>query len=409
MQKLLNLLENKGFKSLAHDSSWTMFSQVFLVIINLLTVYILANLLSPNDYGQFKLVTTWLGIALGVGYTGYVYTLSQKITRGENYDLKKIYFETFYKSLITFVGLSLMSLYYFYNLNFNLGFGFFFASLLAPVLCVSTLVNIYYMGRKNFKMFALAQNFVDLSQFLAVAILAYLSSNFILIISGYLILTLIVNFIIIWKSYSDDKSEAVHNKIITENSEETKMQSKLNVSGIVMAFTYQLDKLLIFHFIGAVPLAIYSIVTAISDQARTPTKAITSALFPRMTSPTFTKKKLYFIFFLLILFCLAIFTFLILTYPIIFYYIFPKYQEYIYLANIASIGILFAPTQILYLYCQSKGDLKTLNTYANLNTIMQIVFFIPAVFLGLIYFFYAKILINILSTIYISNQVRRIK
>jgi O-antigen/teichoic acid export membrane protein len=412
MQNLIlifKLLKTRNFHSLAQDSFWTMFSQIFLVLINIASVYILANLLSPNDFGQFKLVTTWLGIALGVGYTGYIYTLAQKISKNDYYDLKSIYFETFLKSLITFVGLFAIATYYFYNNNYNLGFGFLFASFLAPVLCVSTLVNIYYMGKKNFKMFALAQNFVDFFQLLTVAVLAYLSSNFIIIISGYLFATIIFNLIIIIKSYKDENGNGLLNNPAPSNDGETKMRSKLNISGIIYAFTSQLDKLLIFHLIGAAPLAIYSIVTAIADQARTPAKAIASAIFPRMTSPIFTKKKLYTSFALLSALCIFIYLALVLSYPTIFYYIFPKYIEYIYLANIASLGILFAPTQLLYLYCQSKGDLESLNKYANLNTILQVLLFLPAAFLGLIYFFYAKIIINLVSTIYIFYRLRMIQ
>ncbi len=394
-----------AINSFFSDSFWTMFSQSFVVFINLFSVYILANILSQNNFGEFKLITTWLGIAAGIGYTGYYYILPQKIARGESYNLNKVFLETFVKSLPTFIGLFFLSAYYLYNHNLNLSSGFFFASLVAPTLCVSTLVNIYYMGKSNFKMFALAQNFVDTIQLLVLSLLAYYTSNFILIISIYYLATIFANLLIIAKVLHDDRKIKQVNRPIVEIPSlpipERKMQSKLNISGIILGFTNQIDKLLIFHFIGAAPLAIYSITSAMSDQARTPIKALSSAIFPRMTKDRFTKKKLFITYFILTLLCIFLFLILLVLYPYIFKYLFPKYIEYIYLANIASLSILFAPTQLLYLYSQSKNDLQTLNTYANLNTFLQITLYTLATFLGsIVLFLIFKTLIMFSSTVY---------
>lgn len=416
MEKIRKLLSDPQFHSLAGDSSWSIFSQAVVVLVNIGTVYLLANLLSPNDYGQFKLITTWLAIAVGVGYTGYTYTLPQQLARGQNYNLPNIFKKTFLKSLPTFLGLFIISLYYLYNQNFNLGSGFFFGAFLAPVLCTSTIVNLYYMGKRNFKMFALTQNFVDIVQLAAISLLAYFSHNFVFIISLYFIFTLLANVLVIFKTVNDDKKyksaakfqDLSKQEIIPEEDKLTKMRSKLNISAIVFGFVNQIDKLLIFHFLGAVPLAIYSIVTAISDQARTPIKAISSAIFPRMSSDTFTKKKLYAVYLLMTSVCILIYIFLLITYPLIFKYVFPKYQDYVHYANLFSLTIIFAPVNIFYLYAQSKNDLHTLNTYANINTVCQVVFFGASTFLGLVFFFYSKIAINIISLVYVYSRIRKL-
>jgi O-antigen/teichoic acid export membrane protein len=213
-------LNKLSINRLFGDSSWALFSQIFIVIVNLATVYILANLLSPNDYGQFKLITTWLAIAVGVGYTGYSYTLPQQIASGQEYNLIEILKKTFLKSLPAFLGLFIISLYYLYNQNLNLGSGFFFGAFLVPILCTATVVNFYYMGKKNFKMFALSQNFVDFVQLAAIALLAYYSSNFALIISLYFIATIIANLLLLFKVTRDDKKT----KKSTRNNSETRSE-----------------------------------------------------------------------------------------------------------------------------------------------------------------------------------------
>jgi O-antigen/teichoic acid export membrane protein len=414
MKRIYALIQSDGFRSLSGDSMWTLISQMVILVVNLGVVYVLANLFSPNDYGQLKLITTWLALAVGLGYTGYTYTLPQKIANNKNYNLKEIYSKTIWRSAFTFLILLVISLYYLFNENLNLSFGFLFASILGPILCASALVNAYYMGRKDFKMFALAQNSVDLIQFIAIFILAYFSNNFIFIISGYFIVTITANLAIVFKTLIDDqkyKNSNLYKHEVTDelDTKETKLQSKLNLAGILLGFTNQVDKLLIFHFIGAAPLAIYSLITAMSDQARTPVKAISSAMFPRMSIASFSKNKMYLSLLVLTLFSSLMYIVLYLLYPFIFENFFPKYVDYIHFANLASIGIIFAPINFLYLYAQAKGDLHTLNRYTNLNSVMQVFLFGFSTLLGsLLLFFYSRIAISIISFVYVLYRVRKL-
>ncbi len=397
------------FKFFLNDSFWALFSQGLTVLINLFSVYILANLLTQYNYGEFKLVTTWLALAVGIGYTGYNYILPQMIIKNEKYDLKKIFKETFYKSLPTFFILFLVAIYYLINHNNNLGLGLFWASIATPFACIAILVNVYYMGKQDFKSFALAQNFSGVLQVVVLALVTYFSENFILIISTYFISALFANCVVVYKTIRKEESEIKNEKEKTESFIDHKNKSKLNISGITLGFANQIDKLLIFHFLGAVPLAVYSLVTAMSDQSRTPIKALSVAAFPRMGREYFNKRKLFFAYFIFTLLCVLGFLILIWLYPFIFKYFFPKYLEYVYLANTATIGIIFAPSQLLYLYSQSRNDLTTLNTYAHLNTFLQIFFYTIAAFSGsLISFLIYRSLIMFISTTYQAYKIYRL-
>lgn len=400
------------FKYFLNDSFWIMTSQFFATFANLALVYILANMLSTNNYGEFKLVTTWLGIALGIGYTGYTYTLPQKIARNEKYSLRDILRNTFIYSLPTFVTLFCISIYYLIDQNINLSVGFFFSSIVAPILCTSLIVNLYYQGHRNFKNYALSQIFVDIFQLSAISFFAYYYNNFILIISAYFVATIFANILIILKILKEEKTkernienQETSEEILAETSEK-KYQNKLNLATIFSTFSYQIDKLLIFHFIGATPLAIYSIVSAVSDQAKAPIKSILVAVLPRMTNSNFTKQKLFYIFIVLAFTCFIIFAFVIFANPFVFQYVFPKYSEYIYLANLSALGILFAPSQLFLLYLQAKNDFNSINNYYYLITFVQVSFFTLATFFASIFIFLVvKNIIGLIGLIYLAFKV----
>jgi O-antigen/teichoic acid export membrane protein len=260
----LNISKIKSFSS---DTAWTILSQVVAALCNFGIVYFLALLMTQNEFGQYKLITTWLSIALGVGYAGYLYVLPQQIARGGNYHLGEILKTTFIKSLFTLVALLAFCAYYFYNQNINLSLGFLLAALAAPILSTSLLVNTYFLGKKDFKRICLYTNFVDISQFVFACGAAYFTQNFLVIIFFYFLSTIFSNLFIVYKTYQYDKAYKLNKNVAHENTgyvNDNKTVSKINLSSIILTFTSQIDKLLAFHILGGPALAIYSIVTELS-------------------------------------------------------------------------------------------------------------------------------------------------
>ena len=77
IEKTKQYLGINNLRSLVGDTIWTTIASVITVFCNFFLVYLLANLMSPNDFGQFKFITTWLAIAVGFGFSGYNYIIPQ--------------------------------------------------------------------------------------------------------------------------------------------------------------------------------------------------------------------------------------------------------------------------------------------------------------------------------------------
>jgi O-antigen/teichoic acid export membrane protein len=404
----LNISKIKSFSS---DTAWTILSQVVAALCNFGIVYFLALLMTQNEFGQYKLITTWLSIALGVGYAGYLYVLPQQIARGGNYHLGEILKTTFIKSLFTLVALLAFCAYYFYNQNINLSLGFLLAALAAPILSTSLLVNTYFLGKKDFKRICLYTNFVDISQFVFACGAAYFTQNFLVIIFFYFLSTIFSNLFIVYKTYQYDKAYKLNKNVAHENTgyvNDNKTVSKINLSSIILTFTSQIDKLLAFHILGGPALAIYSIVTALSDQARTPVKAISAVLLPRLAGKNLSFKRNLQIFGIITFICVLITIFLLVANPYIFTYLFPKYSSYLWYANLAAISVLTGGVSFLYQTAQIKDDFTTLNFYNNSTSFLQIILFgLSAISLNIVFFLISKILINTWGIIYLLFKLRK--
>ncbi|MDB5187730.1 MAG: polysaccharide biosynthesis protein [Candidatus Kaiserbacteria bacterium] len=389
-----------NLKSFAKDASWTTVSSVIITASNFALVYILANLMSPNEYGQFKLIGTWLAIAIGFGFSGYNYMIPQQIARNQYVDLNRAIRYTFVKSIPAAIALFCFALYYLAAANIHLGFGFVLAASTIPFVCAAAIINSYYLGKRDFPRMAITQNSVDIFQIACVAAVAYISGNFLLIISIFFIATIIGNIAIILYTLKRHVISGLPSNSSLEDVQQKNAAKKINIASIVLGFTTQADKLLIFHFMGGVELAIYSIVTAISDQARVPTKIFGAVLLPRMASDNTSFKRMLFIFVALMIFCAFLSVCLLFIYPILFEYVFPKYIDSVYLADVSTLTVLFAPVSFLTNYVQSKNDLKTLTQFAYLNSFLQIIFYSIAAYLGsIVLFLIFRALLSLINSV----------
>lgn len=401
---LQHRIHTHKIKELGVHTGWMTFSSVLITITNLGSVFVLANLLPPYVYGQYKIITTWLSTAQGVGYNGYSYTLPQHIARNGTYNLRKILRETMLKSLPASIGLVFFALYYVTKNNANLGIAFLLAGIAVPLLCATTVITHYFIGKKDFKRSALVQNSVDLVQFIGVVIVAQFYTNFIVLIGSYLLITICSSVLSILYTIHHAKKDPQNTafQAIHAGDDHSIHRKKLNISGIIYSFAYSFDKLLIFHIIGPIELAAYSIITAIADQGRVPLKTIAVALLPRISTHNTGYKKMLILFFLLTGISILFTAILILLLPLIFTYLFPAYTDHIHLAQITALSIIFGPVSFLYSYIQSKNLLKEITRYTYLGTILNVLLFsFAALSHSLLYFVLARIVVLCISTAYL--------
>lgn len=408
---LKNSLKGKGLRRLSNDTFWTILSQVSITLMNIGIIFFLANLLTPHDLGQYKLISTWLAVAISLGFTGYIYTLPQKFAKKESVNLKYLIRKTLIKSSHVFGVLIMICIYYFYNQNLELAISFLLMSALAPITLLYMLANTYYIGTKKFKLSSLSLNLVQVFQFTSIVSTAYLTEDFLYTAMAFLTSTIIANTAsILYVLHKIKEYRAEHEVSADESKLEEAGANKLNFSSIISGLAYQSDKLLLFHFVGAAQLAIYSIALAISDQARTPFKIIASIFLPRMSENNSSKKNAYKLFAFMTFLSVSTSILIIIINPYVFKYIFPKYLEFVNLANAAATILIFSSASILITFLQSKKQFDVINSNQILMTILMLVLYpIAAFYQSVILFIIIRNFVAGVCFGYILYKVIRLK
>ena len=160
----------------------------------------------------------------------------------------------------------------------------------------------------------------------------------------------------------------LNNKIESGTLNFGKHISLMNVIGIIAG---QIDKILVFHFIGAVELAIYSFAIALPEQIRSLSKGIFNVGMPRLAEikdeiqlkRSLRQKTIT----LTIIFSLITIVY-ILCAPIIYQLLFPKYLASIGLSQLYSIGLITIPAiSILSMKYTLEKNIKILY-YSNVGS-----------------------------------------
>lgn len=401
---------NKRFQ-IIFETSWTLVSQLILTGLNTLLVFSLANLLDPHDFGQFKFVTTWGTLAFGLGYTGYTYIVTQKFARNEPVFLGVLYKKTIQKSWYIFLILLGASIYYYTKDNFLLSLGFLLTIFTTITTLLTPLASGFYIGKKRIIFNTNIILAVTIFQVFSVLLVSYLAKNIFLTLTFYLLTTSIGYGLSIIYAYRKNKSEiGIKNISESEEKYEEQSASTLNITSIVSSFAYNLDKLLLFHFVGAIQLAVYSIVLAISDQLRTPFKALSGILLPRLALNQDSKNKALIVFFIITIISSLITIIFFFINPYIFRYIFPKYIDYIFISNLSLLILPLSGGGILSTYLQSQKDYKTLNNNIIIMTSSMIVLYtISSFFKSLEMFIISRNLTALICFVYILYRFYKIK
>lgn len=363
---------------IAKGSFWMTIGQGIAVLSSLFLSIVLARTISQEMYGDYKFILSIAGIIGGLSLSGLGSSLTQAVAKG-NYGT---IYESFKTQLIWGSLLSLASLctafYYFLNDHINFSISFIIVSLTLPITNSFSMYGAFLSGMKDFKRSTLYWIITQLLNVLTVSIIAIFDPNIILLIAGYFISTLIVSIIFyikVIRLYKPDPK--------TSDSSMIKYGHHLSVMGFIGTIANQADKILLFHFIGSAPLAVYSFANAIPEQARSFFKNIFNIGFPKFAEleESNLRKSISDKIIRLTGIAVVIVVAYYFISPFIYQVFFPKYTESIFYSQIYMLGLIAFPGISLFAtYFQIIKDTKTLyklNIIGNVATIIFGLILIP--------------------------------
>lgn len=388
---------------LVGQSGWLLFGQGAIFVSSLLLAWVFANYVSPSDYGLYKYVLSIATLATITSLTGFGVAIARTAAQGHD-----IYLNKLLKIQVRFGSLGMMALftmagYYFYRDNTLLASLFAVTAIWVPFYESLADYQFLLQGKKDFK----TQTFLRIIQrlLLSVALIAVIFStkNIIFITFAYFaILTITQYLVYLYTTHKHpiiDDSQTPYEKIITYGK-------RLSLQNIFYIGAGQLDKILMFKFLGPTQLAIYFFAIAIPNEIQGILGNINAVAFPKLVdkiSPEFKwalLKKISVFTALLAIPALAY----ILMAPYLFEWLFPVYLDSVFISQLYIGTIIFIPASLFWHYFYAVENQKALwyGTFIGPSTlIIGIIIFVPIYgLLGAVLATYLRAIVDFLIGIY---------
>lgn len=376
--------KNKIYNLLRWSEKWTKTDMVYLAkggfwltmgnfafsISGFLLAIVFANFLPQETYGVYKYVLSIAGILAIPTLSGLNTAINRSVAQG--------YEGSFIPALKTKIkwgflgGLAslLLAGYYFYNNDTTLTMSFLIIGIFIPFMDPLGLYGAFLVGRKDFK---LSTKYSVITQIITVAIMiatVFLTNNIFLIIFAYFISSTILRFIFLILTR---KKFIFNKKIDPQTISYGKHLSLISSLGAVIG---HLDKIILWHFLGAVPLAIYCFAMAPVVQFRSLLKMITPLAIPKIsnTTPEILKKTLFSKMFKMLIVIIIAITFYILLAPYLYEIFFPQYLESVKYSQLFVLILLFFPSKLMGLSITLHAKKKALYTIGTVPSIINLIF-----------------------------------
>ena len=374
---------------------WLTLAQVVASLASFVTAVVLGYMLSPEVYGTYKYIISLSLIISAFSLTGASIALIRSVAQG--------YTGTIYSALSTSFKWSLLSsglavlgaLYYFFNDNSVLGFSLLIVALFDPFIRTYGLYTSYLNGHKDFKRISLYGMIPDIALASLLIVSAFMSDSVILLVAVYFIVNALLHYVLY-------KRALVAHVPNSENDVSFMKSNKhLSVMNIFQTGAQHLDKVLVFGWIGAAPLAVYFFATALPEQMRAFFKITNALILPEYASArvTVTNERVLGAVGKALLVIIPLVVIYIVCAPLLFAIFFPQYIESVIYSQVFALSLVgTAVFAILVSVLQAKDELKKLHfvNIASACVQISIVFVFLVIFQNIWSVVYARVLTTVL-------------
>ncbi len=369
--------------------SWLTLGQIGSAFIAFLLSIAFARLIPKETYGEYKYIlsiTSVLGIfslsgmgvaitrAVSAGYDGTILSVVRRALR--------------WNSALLPVALVIAG-YYVIAGNYPLAVSFAIFALVAPLITSFNLYDGFLVGKKDFKNSVIASACIAIIVALGLFAAMFASPSPTLLIFIYFSLTTLGTLYFYHRTISRYQPDA--NSVDPDTASYGTHLSIINVFNVIAD---QLDKVLVFHYLGAAQLAIYAFAIAIPEQIKGVLKNATVLMLPRFATRT-DKELRATVFHKMGLYALvvgAIIIVYVISAPLIFHIFFPAYEESIHLSRLVACSLIAIIANVPYAAVQAKMKQRELYVFNISAAILQIaLFFILTPIYGLTGTIYAII------------------
>jgi O-antigen/teichoic acid export membrane protein len=388
---------------LAKGGFWLSLNQGFSSLGALILSIAFANLLPKESFGIYKYVLSICSILMIPSLNGIFTSLKRSVAMGNEGNLKEGLKTQIKWSLIGSTLSIILSLYYFFHHNQILFFCFLIVAAFLPIFSNFNIYNSLLNGRKNFRLSSLFSISELIFSLIIIITSLLFTKNPVLIVFAYFISYSLIRIMLLFR---------VLKKYPPNGNKDPEMISygkHLTAIRIIGEIYKYLDKVLVFHYVGAVELAIYTVATSAPNQIYGFINQIGSLAFPKYAQSDKEKvrKSLKNKLLILGLISLIIAVIYVIMAPFLFKLVFPKYPEAIIYTQIFAISLLTIPMIIPSTFLYAQKEIKKLYTGNTVMPVINIIILFISVQFGLMGIIIGKIInsfLNLYFSIYLAKK-----
>lgn len=390
---------------LAKGGSWLTFGQTVSVLCAFFLSVAFANFLPKEIYGQYRYIISITGALIILTLPGLRTALVRAVARGFESSLLKALAVKLKWSIMFSLALLGMAGYFYHQTNYNFALAFLIAAVLFPLSEGFVLYSSYLVGKKAFDLEVKYRLVAKIISTGLMALVLLLSNNLIILLLIYFLSQFCFNglfFYLTLRKLPPNKRK--DRKTISYGKHLTVIDSLNNIAAY-------LDKILVFHFIGPIELAIYSFATAPPEQIKGLLKNIEPLALPKLATKskrevkkTIFSKSLKFGLFVAV----GVIAYILLA-PLLYKIFFSQYTESVFYSQIFSIsliGMVGTPIHIALQSQMAKKQLYQFNICASLIQITLMSFLLY--FYGLLGLILARVITRFINIGILSFLVKKI-
>lgn len=355
-------------KYIFKGSFWLTLGRLFSITSSLALAIIVANYVPPEVYGHYNYAVSIIGILTVFSLLGIGEAVTLAVARGHEGSIVPALITKMRWSILGSIIAASASGYYYFANNTNLAGLLLLSALALPFFQTPQLFNGLLTGRKLFRQLAVIQTICSVITSVVLGITFYLTNDVLTLFAIFLGSYMGVRWVSAWYIF---KTYRPNNE--TEGGT-ISFGKHLSVMRIVNHISNHLDSILVWQFVGAGPLAVYSFATKIPNELFESVKGLQTLAMPKFASAdtstlkrTLPNKALKLLVIMIVLVGIYI-----LIAPFIFHTLFPLYTDAIFYSQLFALTFLFLPKNFFYQLLISKGSTKHLYIVANSTQILQL-------------------------------------
>lgn len=380
---------------LARGGSWMTLGQAAAMLVGFAVSIAFANLLPKEAFGTYKFVLSVVAILGVLAFTDMGTAVTQSVARGFGRSLPQGFRINLKWSLGIVVGGIALGTYYYLKGNFLLAFSFVLAGLLTPIIGSAGLYSAHLLGKKDFRRNALygtVRNFVPAAALIATV---FFTDNLFTIIGVYFVSAMLVClllYLLTRRAYAHENDRNDPGLV--------SYGGHLGAMNIIGTLAGNLDKILIFHYLGAAPLAIYAFAIAPVEQLQSGKKILNALILTKLSERSFEelrasvpRRTLQ-----LGVYALALIGVYVALVPYFYAFFYPQYGDSVFYSQLYALTLVGIVGSVLESHLVAHKKKKELYVNRTVMPIMTIVLYLTLLPpLGLMGLIVTQIIVRTLS------------